>query len=59
MQAAADWWRPRFGGVYLTTFAGLDPARHLYEDFGFRLTDERRGTTWGPELVEQRFEWRA
>lgn len=58
MQEAMAFCRPRFAGVYLTTFAGLDPARHLYEAFGFRLTQEQRGTTWGPELVEQRFEWR-
>jgi len=41
--------------VYLWTFAGLDPARHLYEDAGFRLAEEARGTTWGTEVTEQRF----
>jgi GNAT superfamily N-acetyltransferase len=58
MQVAMDYCRPRFEGVFLTTFAGLDPARRLYEAFGFRLTQEARSTTWGPEVTEQRFEWR-
>ena len=42
--------------VTLWTFAGLDAARHLYERSGFRLVEERRGTQWGTEVVEQRFE---
>ena len=42
--------------VFLWTFAGLDPARRLYERHGFRLTEERRGSMWGTEVTEQRFE---
>jgi GNAT superfamily N-acetyltransferase len=42
--------------VTLWTFAGLDEARRLYEREGFRLAEERRGTQWGTEVVEQRFE---
>jgi GNAT superfamily N-acetyltransferase len=30
----------RFNQVYLWTFAGLTGARHLYEKFGFALTEE-------------------
>jgi GNAT superfamily N-acetyltransferase len=44
---------------YLTTFAGLDSARVLYERHGFRLTDEALDVTWGRPLLEQRFEWSA
>jgi GNAT superfamily N-acetyltransferase len=44
---------------YLTTFAGLDPARALYERHGFRLTREAPDATWGRPLLEQRFDWRA
>jgi len=45
--------------VYLTTFAGLDAARALYEQGGFRLLQEADGETWGARVREQRFEWRA
>jgi GNAT superfamily N-acetyltransferase len=45
--------------VYLTTFAGLDAARKLYEDFGFRLTHEAIDRTWGAAVTEQRFDWSA
>jgi hypothetical protein len=42
--------------VYLWTFEGLNAARHLYEKFGFRLAFQQRGTQWGAEVNEQRFE---
>lgn len=42
--------------VYLWTFEGLHPARHLYEKNGFKLVEERKGRQWGSEVVEQRFE---
>ena len=42
--------------VYLWTFEGLDSARHLYEKTGFKLVKQRRGTQWGIEVKEQRFE---
>lgn len=43
-------------GIYLTTLAGLDAARRLYERFGFVLVHEQRDRTWGKEISEQRFE---
>jgi GNAT superfamily N-acetyltransferase len=42
--------------VYLTTFAGLDAARALYERAGFVLTHEQLDTTWGVAVREQAFE---
>lgn len=45
--------------VYLWTFEGLGAARHLYEKFGFRLDLQQRGTQWGAEVDEQRFERRV
>ncbi|MFH1154853.1 MAG: GNAT family N-acetyltransferase [Pseudomonadota bacterium] len=42
--------------VYLWTFQGLIPARHLYEKFGFRQVEELSGDQWGTVVVEQRFE---
>lgn len=47
-----------FKRVYLTTFKGLNTARHLYEKVGFRLCQEVDATelTGSSELVEQIFE---
>ena len=45
-----------FEKVYLWTFHGLGPARHLYEKFGFKLVEERSGEQWGTTVTEQRFE---
>lgn len=47
-----------FRRAWLTTFAGLDAARHLYETHGFRLAHEELDTSWGSPLTEQCFEWR-
>ncbi len=49
--------RAGFRRVYLTTFAGLDAARRLYERHGFVLTHEAEDTTWGTPVLEQCFEW--
>ncbi|MHB2168786.1 GNAT family N-acetyltransferase [Alsobacter sp. R-9] len=46
-----------FDRAWLTTFAGLDAARHLYEQAGFRLEHEALDTSWGTPLTEQRFVW--
>lgn len=42
--------------IYLWTFKGLDSAKYLYEEFGFRLSEERVGDQWGTRVVEQRYE---
>jgi len=47
--------KTKFSKVYLWTFSGLDPARHLYEKFGFRLCEEHEGKQWGRRVMEQRF----
>lgn len=54
MQRAVDH-IDRFAGgrAWLTTFAGLDAARGLYEKFGFRLVRERQDHTWGDPVHEQ------
>ena len=44
--------------VYLTTFDGLNAARHLYEEAGFKLVEEQLASTWGRTIKEQRFEWK-
>lgn len=46
----------RYAQTYLTTFAGLDAARHLYEQVGFRLVSETSADSWsGGSVGEQRF----
>jgi ribosomal protein S18 acetylase RimI-like enzyme len=47
-----------FASCYLTTFAGLDTARRLYEAQGFTLTDEQTAESWGTQVREQLFTWR-
>lgn len=42
--------------LWLTTFAGLEPARRLYEKHGFRLTAERDADQWNGGVREQLFE---
>lgn len=57
LTSAMEFCRSRhYERVYLWTFEGLAAARHLYEKFGFRLAVQQRGTQWGAEVNEQRFE---
>jgi len=44
-----------YRSVYLWTFQGLNSARHLYEKYGFSLSEERTGKQWGAIVTEQRF----
>lgn len=46
----------RYKRIYLNTFEGLHPARHLYEKFGFKLIHQAEGTQWGAKVIEQKFE---
>ena len=56
MQAALAFVRQAgFRSCFLTTFAGLDPARRLYDEAGFVLAEETAAETWGTRVVEQRF----
>ncbi len=41
--------------IHLWTFQGLDAARSLYEALGFLLVEEKAGSQWGKEVVEQEF----
>ncbi|HDQ40695.1 MAG TPA: GNAT family N-acetyltransferase, partial [Desulfonatronum sp.] len=45
--------RKGYEKICLWTFEGLDAARHLYEKTGFRLVEQRLGSQWGTEVVEQ------
>lgn len=42
--------------VFLWTFKGLDAACHLYEQYGFTLTQEKENNTWKQRLLEQRWD---
>ena len=56
MKKALDFCKRRnYYRVYLWTFDGLHAARHLYEKFGFRLTEQHQGTQWGTPVNEQKF----
>jgi GNAT superfamily N-acetyltransferase len=55
-EAVAFCRKKKFNRVYLWTFAGLDPARRLYEKFGFKLCEQREGNQWGRTVTEQKFE---
>ncbi|MEM7376576.1 MAG: GNAT family N-acetyltransferase [Pseudomonadota bacterium] len=41
--------------LQLSTFAGLDAARALYESTGFRLVEEQDANPWGDGVRLQRF----
>lgn len=47
--------RNAFAETHLWTFNGLSAARHLYETHGFACVEERPGSQWGSEVLEQRF----
>ena len=47
--------RTGYRKMMLWTNGGLDAARHLYEDAGFRLTKEERHHSFGKDLVGQTF----
>jgi GNAT superfamily N-acetyltransferase len=57
LSSAVDFCRDKcLKKVYLTTFEGLDAARHLYEKAGFRLVLQETGSHWGKTEIEQVFE---
>jgi len=57
INTAIDFCRSKdYKRVYLWSFDGLSAARHLYQKAGFQLIEQHRGTQWGIEVSEQRFE---
>jgi GNAT superfamily N-acetyltransferase len=43
------------GKMWLRTFAGLEPALHLYRSVGFVLHSEHEGNAWGTVVKEQEY----
>lgn len=57
INAAIDFCRSKdYKRVYLWSFDSLSAAGHLYQKTGFQLIEQHRGTQWGIEVNEQRFE---
>jgi peptidyl-dipeptidase Dcp len=48
--------RCKYKGSYLWTTDELPASAHLYEKFGFKLTDEKPSTAFGKPLKEQRYD---
>lgn len=46
----------RYARTFLWTFDALHAAGHLYRKHGFGLVRTQRGSQWGREVNEQRFE---
>jgi GNAT superfamily N-acetyltransferase len=56
LRTALEFWGTRgFREVWLTSFAGLDAARRLYEAHGFVMEEEAPAASWGVTVREQRF----
>lgn len=48
--------RKNYHKIYLWTFDELDAARHLYERYGFRVTEKKTHSPWGREITEERWD---
>jgi len=61
MKAALDFCKENgYKNIFLWTFKGLDPARHLYEKAGFVLTEEMTNNEWSNvPIIEQKMELKA
>lgn len=45
-----------YKSIFLWTVDFLDAARHLYEDYGFTITEKATHQAWGKFLVEERWD---
>ena len=58
METAFDFCRENsYTNIFLWTFKGLDPARHLYDKAGFVLAEEKPNNEWSSApIIEQKME---
>ncbi len=57
MDTALEYSRDRgHGRVFLWTVSELHAARHLYQAFGFRLTETKTHFLWGRDITEERWD---
>ena len=48
--------RQKYKQVYLWTIQDLKAARHLYESFGFSVTEQSESDTWKSGVIEERWD---
>ena len=48
--------RQKYKQVYLWTIQDLKAARHLYESFGFSVTEQSESDTWKSGIIEERWD---
>jgi GNAT superfamily N-acetyltransferase len=48
----------KFRTVLLWTTSELDTARHLYQDLGFKKTQEKEHRRWGKVVMEEKYDMR-
>ncbi|MEW6624893.1 MAG: GNAT family N-acetyltransferase [Bacillota bacterium] len=51
-----DYCHGRFNQVFLWTLSTLEPARHVYKKFRFKLTETKTHDIWGHNLTEERWD---
>ena len=57
LNEALEFCRERpFGSVFLWTTSDLEAAAHLYQQAGFRKTEEKTHRTWGQTVTEERYD---
>lgn len=45
-----------YESITLWTVSALNAAAHLYQSFGFKKVEEKPGTQWGVDVVEEKYE---
>ncbi|MBU3217821.1 helix-turn-helix domain-containing GNAT family N-acetyltransferase (plasmid) [Clostridium estertheticum] len=46
----------KYNHVFLETISFLEVARHIYASKGFKITQSHKNTTWGKDVLEERWD---